>query len=76
MISKIYKTGKNIISALLVSPEQRQRVEEKKVGVMQNVQHNLTVSLNIGPTWKEALEAEFSKEYYIKVSNAFSRCTQ
>lgn len=32
--------------------------------------------MNIGPTWKEALEAEFSKKYYIEVSNAFPRYTQ
>ena len=64
-MSKIQKTGKNNIYAWLISPEQRERVKEKKVGAM-----------NIGPTWKEALQAEFSKKYYIEVSNAFPRCTQ
>ena len=67
ILCKIQKTGDNDTPTSPLSPEQRRRMEEKKVEAMKKLQDKLTCSLNIGPTWKEALKGEFTKDYYIKV---------
>ena len=67
ILCKIQKTGDNDTPTSPLSPEQRRRMEEKKVEAMKKLQDKLTCSLNIGPTWKEALKGEFIKDYYIKV---------
>ena len=68
---KIQKAGDDDTSASPLSPEQRRRMEEKKVEAVKKLQDKLTKSLSIGPTWKEALKGEFTKDYYIKVCYTF-----
>lgn len=73
---KIQKTSDDDTAVSPLSPEQRRRMEEKKVEAMKKLQDKSTKSLNIGPTWKEALKGEFTKDYYIKVCNTFPRYIQ
>ena len=73
---KIQKTGDNDPPTSPLSPEQRRRMEEKKVEAKKKLQDKLTCSMNIGSTWKEALKGEFTKDYYIKVCSTFSRNIQ
>ena len=50
-----------------LSPEQKNRIAEKKAEAMQKLMMNKTAPKNMGVSWKKALMAEFSKDYFIKV---------
>ena len=55
------------VSTTPLSPEQRKRMEENKLKAKDKLVEKATNSFDMGATWKSALDAEFSKEYFLKV---------
>lgn len=53
-----------------ISNSDRERIEQNKLAAKLKLLNSKTNGLvvNIGPSWLTALEAEFSKEYFSKVS--------
>ncbi|KAI0242145.1 Uracil-DNA glycosylase [Lamellibrachia satsuma] len=53
-----------------LSPEQQSNIEKKRLNAKLNLIERQTsgVVVNLGPTWLKALEAEFSKPYFQKLS--------
>lgn len=52
-----------------ISPEQKQRMQESRVNAKMLLVQKQSSGLitNMGPSWFAALEAEFSKPYFLKV---------
>ena len=50
-----------------ISPEQRKRMEENKIKAKEKLLEKTTNSFDMGTSWKNALESEFSKDYFVKV---------
>jgi len=59
--------NKNKENSSPLSPEQKKRMEEKRLEAQAKLTDRATHGLCIGETWRKALSAEFTKDYFVKV---------
>ena len=50
-----------------LSPEQKQRMEENKQKAMARLQAKDSLLVDVGNSWRDALDSEFSKTYFAEV---------
>lgn len=63
------KTKTNLDNSPPLSPEQRKKIEEKKKEALEKLEHNAQQGIDMGHSWKVALQSEFTKPYFQKVSD-------
>ncbi|XP_057308330.1 uracil-DNA glycosylase-like [Hydractinia symbiolongicarpus] len=63
------KTKTNLDTSPPLSPDQRKRIEENKKEALKKLEHNAQQGIDMGHSWKVALQSEFTKPYFQKLQD-------